>query len=86
MQQTIFDCPPENRLLFGGTMMLSCYHIGAYENLPETYQKMMDWAARHHYQCMGNCYERCVTDYWTTRNSQEFVTELLIPVQRKNKV
>ena len=56
------------------------------ENLPETYQKMMDWAARHHYQCMGNCYERCVTDYWTTRNSQEFVTELLIPVQRKNKV
>ncbi len=83
MQQTIFDCPPEHRVAFGGAMMLSCYHIGAYESLPETYQSMLEWAERHHYQWQDNCYERCVTDYWTTRNSQEFVTELLIPVQRK---
>ncbi len=83
MQQTIFDCPPEHSAVLGGAMMLSCYHIGAYENLGETYRKMLDWAQRHHYGCQDTCYERCVTDYWTTRNSQAFVTELLIPVQRK---
>lgn len=83
MQQTILDCPAAYKTQLGGTLMLSCYHIGSYETLPETYRKMTAWAERHQYQCEEGCYERFVTDYWTTRNTDKFVTELLIPVQRK---
>ena len=83
LQQTILDCPAQHRMQAGGAMMLSCYHIGAHETMGQTYQNMLDWAERHHYQCEDICYERFVTDYWTTRNSDAFVTELLIPIQRK---
>ncbi len=83
MQQTILPCTPEHTAQWGGCMMLSCYHIGPHEALADTYQKALDWAERHQYSCQEGCYERYVTDYWTTRNSAQFVTELLIPVQRK---
>ncbi len=85
LQQTILPCPAEYQMQFGGCMMLSCYHIGSHESLGETYQKMLEWAERHQYFHQDECYERCVTDYWTTRDSGQFVTELLIPVQRKQK-
>lgn len=83
MQQTILPAPSEYTIQMGGVMMLSCYHIGPHQTLLETYQKMLAWAERHHYQYQDICYERYVTDYWTTRNAQKFVTELLIPLQRK---
>lgn len=83
MQQTILPSPTEHTKQFGGMMMLSCYHIGSHHTILETYHKMLDWAERHQYLYQDTCYERYVTDYWTTRNQQKFVTELLIPVQRR---
>jgi len=83
MQKTILPAPKEHTVQQDGGMMLSCYHIGAHEALPRTYQKMLDWAERHHYQYQDLCYERYVTDYWSSRDPQQFVTELLIPIQRK---
>lgn len=85
LQQPMLPCKDEYMKSFGGTMMLSCYHIGSHETLTDTYHKMLGWAERHQYVCQDDCYERYVTDYWTTRNSQQFVTELLIPVQGKQK-
>lgn len=29
------------------------------------------------------CYERYVTDYWTTKNTDKFVTEILIKISRE---
>ena len=85
VHQTILPCPAEHQTQFGGCMMLSCYHIGPHETLGETYQKMLDWAERHQYPYQNACYERCVTDYWSTRDNRQFVTELLIPLQPRHK-
>jgi DNA-binding transcriptional MerR regulator len=67
---------------FGGYMVASCYHIGPHENMGETYKKIMDYAKTHGYQCDEESYERYVTDYWTTRNVDQFVTEILIRVTK----
>jgi len=81
VQKTIL--PQEASIMeFGGGLYLSCYHIGAHEHIGETYQKMMDWAQTHKYVCGEECFERYVVDYWTTKNSTDFVTEILIDVSR----
>lgn len=83
MQKAILPCKEEEVLKFGGYMVASCYHIGAHESINETYKKISDWADAHGYTCAEESYERYVTDYWTTRNSDQFVTEILIKVTRE---
>ncbi len=82
MQKTIIDCPEETRASFGGHMVVSCYHIGAHETIDATYQKICDWITNHGYRCDEESYERYVTDYWTTRNENQFVTEVVVKVSR----
>lgn len=67
---------------FGGFLAASLYHIGPMETISEDYERMFRWLGSRGYQCNGNSYERYVVDYWTTRNPEEFVTELIVPVQR----
>lgn len=83
LQKAILPCKEEDVIKFGGYMAASCYHIGAHENINETYKKISDWAEAHGYTCAEESYERYVTDYWTTRNSDQFVTEILIKVTRE---
>ena len=82
LQKTILDCQEDQIIRLGGYMAVSCYHIGAHETINETYQKICGWADAHGYQCGEESYERYVTDYWTTRNEGQFVTEVIIRVQR----
>jgi len=67
-------------MTIGGRMMLSAYHIGPHETLNETYEKIYKWADDHGYKYGKSSLERYVTDYWTIRNSDEFVTEVLIDI------
>ncbi|GAA0125453.1 MerR family transcriptional regulator [Clostridium sp. CTA-19] len=83
MQQTILKCKEEVSVEFGGWMAVACYHIGAHETINETYMKMQEWAKNHNYICCEESYERYVTDYWTTKNTDKFVTEILIKIKRK---
>jgi DNA-binding transcriptional MerR regulator len=83
MQKTLVPCSEDVRLKFGGKMMLVCYHIGPHETIEETYKKMSRWAQNHRYVLGVDSYERYVTDYWTTRNSAQFVTEVMISVSRQ---
>lgn len=82
LQKTILPCDKKNRVNFGGYMVASCYHIGAHETINSTYQKICDWCVTHGYQCDSQSYERYVTDYWTTRNKEQFVTEVIIKVRK----
>ncbi len=82
MQKTITPCCENEIKKFGGCMMAACYHIGAHETINETYQKIMDWAETHGYQCAVESYERYVTDYWTTRKKEDFVTEIMVKIFR----
>lgn len=64
----------------GGKMMISAYHIGAYENMNETYEKIFKWADVHGYKCGNSSIERYVTDYWTIQKPDDFVTEILVEI------
>ena len=83
LQKAILDCASETPIVrLGGCMVLSCYHIGSHYKINETYEKMCQWAADHHYQCGEESVERYVTDYWTCRNEDNFVTEIMIKVTK----
>lgn len=84
MQETILKRKEEASVEFGGWMAAACYHIGAHETINETYKKIKEWTKGHGYICSEESYERYVTDYWTTKNVDKFVTEILIKVKREN--
>jgi len=83
MQETILKCKEEESIEFGGWLAASCYHIGTHETINNTYKKIQEWSEEHDYICSEESYERYVTDYWTTKNTGKFVTEILIKIQRK---
>ncbi len=82
LQRTILPCPPQHQRTLQGSMMAACYHIGAHELIDQTYEKICRWAREHGYTLAEESFERYVTDYWTTRNCHQFVTEVLIKVSR----
>ena len=67
----------------GGTMIASCYHIGNYGTINDTYKKIMNWAETNGYECSEFSVERFVTDFWTTKNIDEFITEVIVGIKRK---
>ncbi len=89
LQKALAPLKQENTYRFGGEMMVSCYHIGPHEEIHATYRKISLWAKDKGYELAGGSIERYVTDYWTTRNTAKFVTEILIkasrPGRRKSK-
>ncbi|MBQ9014609.1 MAG: MerR family transcriptional regulator [Firmicutes bacterium] len=82
MQEMILPCKPEQMVQMGGEMMLSCYHIGPHDTIGETYQKMEAWAKEHGYNLAEDSWERYVTDCWTTKNEDMYVTEIRIGATR----
>lgn len=84
LQKTILDTGNQIPIVkVGGCMVVSCYHIGSHETINETYQKICDWVDYKGYICSREAIERYVTDYWTTRNSEKFVTEIIIKVSKE---
>lgn len=83
MQKPILEYKEEEVIRMGGYMVASCYHIGSHETIHEAYKKVSHWADTHGYKCTEECYERYVTDYWTTRNEEQFVTEVMVRVTRE---
>ncbi|MGT2910865.1 MerR family transcriptional regulator [Streptococcus cameli] len=71
---------------FGGFMALSCYHIGSLDKIQETYQNMIDFANENQYELKEECFERHVIDYWVTQNEDEFVTEIIMPIIKKDEL
>ncbi len=85
MQETILKCKESEAVEYGGYMVASCYHIGAHETIHETYNKIRDWADKNGYKYTEESYERYVTDYWTTNNIDNFVTEVMVKIKRGNR-
>lgn len=85
MQKTLRECKEHEKIKFGGQMMISCYHIGSHETINGTYEKICSWSRKHGYTLGEESYERYVTDYWTTRNNAQFVTEVMMKVSRQGK-
>ncbi len=82
VQRAICPLESQHAIRLGGHLVASCYHIGSHERLGETYDKILQWAGCHGYRCGEESLERYVTDYWTTKNPEHFVTEILIKVNK----
>ena len=74
------DIDDNKTITIGGKMMISAYHIGSHNNINETYEKIFEWAEAHGYKCGNTSIERYVTDYWTIRKVDDFVTEVLVDI------
>lgn len=83
LQKTLKECKEKEKIKFGGQIMVSCYHIGSHETINGTYEKICLWARKHRYLLGEESYERYVADYWTTRKSSLFVTEVMMKVSRQ---
>lgn len=82
MQQVLLPAKDVEQCSFGGHLVASCYHIGTHSSIAATYQKICTYLTEHRYQWAEAAYERYVTDYWTTRNPGQFVTEIILPIYR----
>lgn len=86
LQKTIFPCPEDKVVAYGGHLAASCYHIGSHETIGGTYRKLQRWCTANNYICDAGSYERYVTDFWTTNNDSLFVTEVLVKISRRGAV
>ncbi len=82
MQEGIISAKVEEEFIFGNSLFVSCYHIGSHANLPETYNRIFQWAKQNKYKLDSETHERYVVDYWTSCNDAKFVTEVLIKISR----
>lgn len=82
LQRALRPIDPSNRFDRAGGMFLSTYHTGSFDTLEEAYRRLFAYARERGYRPAGTSYERYVTDYWTTYNSDLFVAEILLPVER----
>ncbi len=83
MQKTIMPCKPHEKMIFGGEIMIACYHIGPHETIGDTYEKIRRWAEGNTYILGKESFERYVTDYWTTKDDSKYVTEVMMSASRK---
>jgi DNA-binding transcriptional MerR regulator len=72
-----------DKVVFGGRMVASCYHIGPLERIPSSYGRVLEWIARHGYRAGTGCCERYVSDYWTGPDPRLHVAEIMVDVERK---
>ena len=82
LQRVLMPCPEEALYRFGGCFMATCYHIGSHDSISDSYRKICTWAKQHNYLLGKESFERYVTDYWTTSNSAQFVTEIMVRASR----
>ena len=78
MQKPLLPANQNTLTQFGGYTMVTCYHIGSHDTINNTYIKIQHWAQQYGYTLADDSYERYVVDYWTTKNCDKFVTEIMI--------
>lgn len=71
----------KNTIYFGGFNAVCAYHIGSVPGTKDTYEKLIQWAGDHNFSLRGDCLERHVLDIYSTRDENQFVTELLLPLE-----
>lgn len=65
-------------------MKAACiYHKGAYENLGSAYGFIMNWIKENGYQMIDSPRERYIDGMWNKENSEDWLTEIQVPVQIK---
>lgn len=82
IQKALRPVAPEHRFVRSEGLYASSYHIGDFEQIHLTYERMERWASENGHTLSHQSLERYVTDYWTTRDPNLFVTEVCIPIEK----
>lgn len=61
--------------------VLSIFHRGAYENIGEAYEFIMRYAEENGYTAAGNARESYIDGIWNQENTQDWLTEIQLPVK-----
>ncbi|RUS47341.1 MerR family transcriptional regulator [Cohnella sp. AR92] len=64
----------------GGFQAISVVHRGDYRTIGQTYREVQEWADRQEVELQGASYERYIIDPWSTADSDNYVTELILPI------
>ncbi|MCR4601328.1 MAG: MerR family transcriptional regulator [Clostridia bacterium] len=86
----IQECYPgtsssKNLRTIDGFMAVSAYHLGPLSQIAATYRRALDWARAHRLSLLGSSYERYVIDIYTSDDQEDYVTEILLPVECDNE-
>lgn len=57
------------------------YHIGDYEQMNETYEKIINFIKNNRYEIIDDVIEKYIIDETVTTNKDEYITEIQIPVK-----
>lgn len=76
---------PCNHTLPAGDYLSVCYR-GAFEQTKKLVPKMLRYARRHHLTVMGDPMEFCHIDRFETADSDEYLTEIQMPVSAETKL
>ncbi|MDY4948782.1 MAG: MerR family transcriptional regulator [Clostridium cadaveris] len=60
----------------------SIYHIGTYPSIGESYKKLLNEISAAGYRPQGYSYEYCILDSLTSKESDDYVTEIQILVKK----
>lgn len=60
-------------------------HTGEHESVIDSYEAIFTWIEENNYEIIGNIREEFHMDDYMTDNPKEFVTEIQIPVRKKEK-
>lgn len=71
----------KNTKIIPGYTAITAYHLGSIGNITDTYEAMVDWADKHEFKLKGDSYERYVLDFYSTNNEENYVTQILMPVE-----
>lgn len=66
---------------FGGVKAATAIHCGSYGNIFQTYISLKRWIDEHDYEILGHATEQFIVSPLDTRNENEHVTKIIIPVK-----
>lgn len=60
---------------------LSLYVEGPFDDAGESVKKILEYSEKEGCELRGDLFERIVVDWWSTRNEEEFLVELIAPLK-----
>lgn len=64
-------------------VVASLLHFGKYNSMVTSYKKLMNYIESNQYEYLGCACENYIVDLVTTKNEDEYVTELLLPIKKR---
>ncbi|MBF7019863.1 MerR family transcriptional regulator [Staphylococcus sp. 18_1_E_LY] len=72
----------DTSVLKSAGLELIAYHIGDYENIIETYKRMIDYIENNQLEIINFSYEDPIYDILSVQQSTDYVTKINIPVRK----